>query len=84
MAPKRYKVRLTNEEREQVIQVISRGKAAAKKLTHAHILLKADESPQWGPAWKDERIAEALNKRSAPGEESAKRWLAMVREGTEP
>jgi transposase len=61
MAQKRYNVCLTNEEREQLIQLISRGKAAAKKLTHAHILLKADESPQWGPAWKDERIAEALN-----------------------
>jgi transposase len=61
MAEKRYKVCLTSEEREQLLQLISRGKAAAQKLTHAHILLKADESPQWGPAWKDERIAEALN-----------------------
>lgn len=61
MVQKRYRVCLTNEEREQLIQMISRGKAAAKKLTHARILLKADESPQWGPAWKDEQIAEAFN-----------------------
>ncbi len=46
MAEKRYKVCLTSEEREQLLQLVSRGKAAARKLTHAHILLKADESPQ--------------------------------------
>jgi len=61
MAQKRYKVCLTDEEREQLSQMISRGKAAVKKLTHARILLKADESAQWGPAWKDEQIAEAFN-----------------------
>ena len=52
---------LTDEERDQLSQMITRGKAAAKKLTHARILLKADENPQWGPAWKDEQIAEAFN-----------------------
>lgn len=61
MVRKRYKVCLTDEEREHLSQMISRGKTAAKKLTHAHILLKADESPQWGPGWSDERIAEAFN-----------------------
>ena len=55
MVVKKYKVYLTNDEREQLYQIISRGKAKAKKLTHAHVLLKADESPDGGPAWKDEQ-----------------------------
>lgn len=61
MARKRYKVRLTDEKRNQLSQIIARGKAAAKKLSHASIPLKAEESPQWGPAWTDEQIAEAFN-----------------------
>jgi transposase len=56
---KKYLVTLTEEEREQLTQLISRGKAAAKKLTHARILLKADSSPE-APAWNDSAISVAL------------------------
>lgn len=56
---KRYKVTLTAEERSSLQELIATGKAAAKKLTHARILLKADAAPG-GPAWTDARIAEAL------------------------
>jgi transposase len=35
----------------------SRGKGPARQLTHARILLKADEP---GPGWSDEQISEAL------------------------
>lgn len=56
---KRYKVTLTAEERNSLQELIAAGKAAAKKLTHARILLKADAAPG-GPAWTDARIAEAL------------------------
>jgi transposase len=56
---KRYKVTLTDEERNSLQELIAAGKAAAKKLTHARILLKADAAPG-GPAWTDARIAEAL------------------------
>jgi transposase len=38
---------------------VSAGKAAARTLTHARILLKADEGPA-GPGWADEAIADAL------------------------
>src|SRR6476661_1008006 len=55
---KKYKVTLTAEEREQLHDLISAGKASAKKLAHARILLKADAAPG-GPAWADARIAEA-------------------------
>jgi hypothetical protein len=39
--------------------VIGAGKAAARKLTHARILLKADQSCN-GPGWEDKEIGEAL------------------------
>jgi len=56
---KRYKVTLTDEERQQLQALIAVGKAAARRLTHARILLKADASPG-GPAWIDQHIVEAL------------------------
>ena len=56
---KKYKVTLTAEERNSLQQLIATGKAAAKVLTHARIVLKADAAPD-GPAWTDARIAEAL------------------------
>jgi transposase len=40
---KRYKVALTNEERNQLHRLVSSGIAPARKLTRARILLKMDE-----------------------------------------
>ena len=56
---KKYLVTLTSDERDQLDALISAGKASAKKLAHARILLKADQS-DGGPAWPDEAIAEAV------------------------
>ena len=56
---KRYIVRLTDEERERIEKLVRRGRAHARSLLYARILLKADAS-EGGPAWTDERIAEAL------------------------
>ena len=56
---KKYIVKLTTEECTDLQQMISAGKAAARKLLHARILLKADVSPE-GPGWTDEQIGEAL------------------------
>ena len=39
--------------------MIRSGKAAARILLHARILLKADSGPE-APAWRDEAISEAL------------------------
>ena len=58
--PKKYVVELTAEEREFLEGIVSKGKAAARKIKHANIFLKAD-SGEHGPAWKDERIAEAFD-----------------------
>ncbi len=55
---KKYVVRLTDGERAQLTELVSKGKAAARKLAHARVLLKADVE---GPGWTDERIADALD-----------------------
>jgi transposase len=57
---KRYHVTLTPEERVELEQMIRRGKAAARKLTHARILLKCDENTGGGATPGDEEVAEAL------------------------
>ena len=49
-------VTLTTEERGELERMISRGKADARKLAHARILLQADEA-EGGPAWVDGTIA---------------------------
>jgi homeodomain-containing protein len=56
---KRYRVRLTAEEREALGHMISRGKAAARRLAHARVPPQADAS-EGGPDWTDTRIAEAV------------------------
>jgi transposase len=57
---KKYRVTLTPEERLQLEALLGKGKAAARKLCRARILLKADATPA-GPAWTDEHIAQALD-----------------------
>src|SRR6266536_509116 len=54
-----YRVKLTPEERAQLVELLSKGKAAARTLTHARILLKADEGVAV-PRLSDDAIAEAL------------------------
>ena len=46
---KKYAVILTDADRYELKQLIAAGTAHARKLTHARILLKADQSPG-GPA----------------------------------
>jgi hypothetical protein len=54
----KYRVTLTTEERADLEQLVSRGKAAARKLTHARILLLADDS--LGEERPDEQVVAAL------------------------
>jgi transposase len=56
---KKYVVTLAEDERQTLQEMVSRGKAAARKLMHARILLRADAS-EGGPAWDDAQIAEGL------------------------
>lgn len=53
-----YKVVLTKEEKVLLKAIVHKGKASAKKIMHAQILLKADESE--GKYLTDEEIATAL------------------------
>ena len=58
---KKYIVRLTDEERAELAQVIKKLKGTAQKVRRAQILLKADAD---GPSWTDARIAEAFSCRT--------------------
>jgi transposase len=71
---KKYIVTLTAEERQDLHDLIAAGKAAAKKLAHARILLKADAA-DGGPAWPDHRIADALEVSSATIERARRRFV---------
>ena len=59
-AVKKYVVKLSAEERNRLDVLIQKGKAAARHLLKARILLKADASTA-GEAWSDSRIAAALD-----------------------
>jgi hypothetical protein len=59
MRQTKYTVILTEEDRAYLRTVIGQGTAPARLLTHARILLKADQGES-GPAWTDEAIAGAL------------------------
>jgi transposase len=60
MPAKRYKVKLSEEERQKREQITKNGKSAAAKFNHAHILLKADENQEEG-GWKDQSISDIFN-----------------------
>ena len=74
-----YIVTLTSEERATLRELISSGKATARKLSHARILLKADGS-EGSPGWNDAAISQALDVGTATVERVRKRF---VEEGLE-
>jgi transposase len=57
---KKYRVTLSAAERDELAALISKGKAAARKLAHARVLLQVDES-EAGAMSTDEQVAQALN-----------------------
>ena len=60
IAVKKYVVRLSPEEREQLQALLRRGKGPARRLLKARVLLKADIS-EAGPGWSDNKIIAALD-----------------------
>lgn len=54
---KKYIVRLSKEERQELEALVRKGRTPAYKIRHANILLTVDTN---GPAWTDQRAAEAL------------------------
>jgi transposase len=71
---KKYKVTLTTEERQQLSDLLTAGRAAAQKAAHARVLLKADAA-DGGPAWPDARIAEAAEVSIATVERIRQRFV---------
>ena len=70
----KYKVTLTTDERQQLEELIGKGKAAARKLTHARILLLGDESEYRGVK-TDAEIAEVLHAGSVTVRRVRKRFV---------
>ena len=54
---KKFIVRLTKNERQELLNLIKKGRLPARKMLHVQILLMADISNNWC----DERIAQALD-----------------------
>lgn len=71
---KRYIVRLSDEERKQLRELLAQKRLAAQKRKRAQVLLKADAS-QDGPAWLDARIAEAFDVSVVTVENVRKRYV---------
>ncbi len=72
---KKYIVRLTDEERKTLREVIRKLKDSSQKVRRAQILLKADAE---GPNWSDRKIAEAFSCRTQTVESLRQR---LVTEG---
>jgi hypothetical protein len=69
---KRYIVRLTGKERKVLSEVIRKLQGSGQKVRRAQILLKADAD---GPAWTDDRIAEAYSCRRKTVEDVRQRFV---------
>ena len=69
MPKKKYIVDLTAEEREQLLQLVRRGKTSSRKVTRARILLKANDR------LTDDQIAAALDCGVATVERTRKRFV---------
>jgi len=57
--PAKHRVQLTPEQRQDLEEIVSIGHAHARTIRHAHILLLCDQGDT-GPAWSDEKVADAL------------------------
>src|SRR5882757_7250938 len=80
-AVKRYVVRLSGDEREQLETLIRKGKSPAQRLLKARILLKADVSED-GEGWSDSRIIGALETSASTGPQAVSG--GGLRGGVEP
>ncbi len=74
---KRYVVRLTDQERSELRDIVKKLKGTGQKVRRAQTLLKADAD---GPNWTDERIADAFSCRIRTVEKIRQR---MVERGFE-
>lgn len=75
----KYSVQLTQEQRKQLKALVKVGKASARQILHAHILLQTDSGTD-GPRWPLKRIQESLGVGSTVVKTVRKRF---VEEGLE-
>ena len=77
---KKYVVRLSGEEREQLVALTRKGRGPAQRLMKARILLKADAS-EAGEGWSDNQIIEALETSASMVclDETSKQLIAETR-----
>lgn len=73
MAP-RYRVTLTEEEREYLEEIFTKGKRAARTVLYARALLLLDAGEQ-GPKWIVAKVAEALGTTPRSLEHLKKRFV---------
>lgn len=77
---RKYVIELSQEQHEELEKRVRSGKATARSIQHAQILLKADQSP-YGSKWSDEQIEEAYGVSASTISRVRKQFLA---EGLEP
>ena len=70
--PKKYIVRLTDEERQTLGTVVAKLKGSSQKVRRAQVLLKADAD---GPCWTDAEIADAFGCRTKTVENIRERFV---------
>lgn len=66
---KKYAIGLTEEERSQLLELVTQGKASARKIRRAHVLLLADEGQM------DRAIAETLHAGLSTVERTRKKFV---------
>jgi hypothetical protein len=69
---KKYVVRLTDQERRELQEIIKKLKGTGQKVRRAQVLLKADAD---GPNWTDTRIAESFSCRTRTVEKIRQRLV---------
>jgi hypothetical protein len=76
---KKYVVRLTDQERSELRDIIKKLKGTSQKVRRAQILLKADAD---GPNWTDARIGDAFSCRTRTVEKIRQRLVERGFEDT--
>ena len=76
---RKYPVMLTDEQRRGLRRLIASGRASARKLMHARVLLKSDGSPG-APGWSAAKLSHALEVGAATVERVRQQF---AREGLE-
>jgi hypothetical protein len=69
---KKYIVRLSAKERRVLAEVVKKLSGSSQQVRRAQMLLKADAA---GPAWTDQRIAEAFDSRTRTVEKLRERFV---------